>query len=177
MDQSTFSMASNTFNLLPLTTSTTVSEKTATDNFAGVQESRDLETMAVSDIQKSRNPPRVGWRRTTAYGVAAVLFVSMVALEATAFVPSSDFAATSNYVPQSLTTTSTTFQRPVQTNSLYNKQQQRQQTTQLYSFMGSDGGILGIGTPELVRHHGVFLCLTGREVHLFSQFSTSLSHT
>ncbi|KAG7343075.1 hypothetical protein IV203_021020 [Nitzschia inconspicua] len=34
-------------------------------------------------------------------------------------------------------------------NTPSNRNNQRQPSTQLYSFMGSDGGLLGIGTPEL----------------------------
>lgn len=34
----------------------------------------------------------------------------------------------------------------------YGNNVNRRQSTELYSFMGSDGGLLGIGTPELVRY-------------------------
>lgn len=127
-----------------------------------------------SETSQRRNPLR-GWRRTTkttttaTYGAVAaaviVLFVSVVALEAsiaTAFVPSPTAADCGRIQHQPL---ANFHRRPIQTNNLYNnnnnkQQQQRQQSTQLYSFMGSDGGILGIGTPELVRRrYGAFFVL------------------
>ena len=44
------------------------------------------------------------------------------------------------------------FGRSCRTNSNTNSNNaKKRQSTELYSFMGSDGGLLGIGTPELVR--------------------------
>ena len=43
-------------------------------------------------------------------------------------------------------------------------------STELYSFMGSDGGILGIGTPELVRLYN-FNRNTSRVTFIFFSFS------
>lgn len=39
-----------------------------------------------------------------------------------------------------------------------------QSSTELNMFMGSDGGVLGIGTPELVGSRGVFACEVRRNV-------------
>ena len=129
-------------------------------------------TMIVSSIQQKSTAR--GWRRKACI-VAAVLF-AVAAMEATitaAFVatPASDLSAigigrTRKHTQDS--TLSIASPRASRSRGLPNFS--RQQSTQLYSFMGSDGGILGIGTPELVRRFGSYSSIISECVSVHSKF-------